>query len=407
MQNRPKEDSAFVKHADIKRVFGLEKNVFFMGVVSFLNDVSNQMIISSFPAFFTGFLKGSAASLGIVEGFADGMSQIMKIISGRISDKIQKRKVLIVAGYAIAVFIRPIYTLIKTPFGAFVLRSTDRFGKGVREAPRDALISLSSPKEELGKSFGYHRALDAAGSLLGPLVAFFMLRRMPENWNAIFITSFIIGLLALVSFVFVKEIGGIVKTVKNIRSDIMPKTEKKIMASFLFLAIGTIPVALILLKVKTIGLDISYIPLFYFIYYLSFTAFSLSAGKMADKIGEKRVIVIGYLFLAASYVIIAFNGIIPLIGGLVVMGLYSAATDGTTRAYVSKLSGAENRGAVIGMINGIIGIGLIVAGIIGGFFWQIIGPSMTLIIFAFIVLIAIFCFSKIKTPLALARQRNL
>src|SRR3989344_7381741 len=148
-----------------KRIFGLPRNIFFLGLTSFLNDFSSEMVFSVFPAFFTSVLKAGAGALGLVDGVAEASSNLFKIYSGHLSDRFQKRKPLVVSGYMLSVLTRPFYSLTSTVGGALGLRFLDRVGKGMRDAPRDAIITLSTPKEELGRSFGYHRAMDTTGAI--------------------------------------------------------------------------------------------------------------------------------------------------------------------------------------------------------------------------------------------------
>ena len=161
------------------RILRLPRNVFLLGLTSLFNDFSSEMVFSVFPAFFTSVLKAGAASLGLVDGVAEGLSNFFKMYSGDLSDKWQSRKPLIIGGYVLATLTRPFYIFFQTVGGALGLRVLDRVGKGFRDPPRDTLISLSSPKEELGRSFGYHRAMDTAGSILGPLLAYLILRLFP------------------------------------------------------------------------------------------------------------------------------------------------------------------------------------------------------------------------------------
>src|SRR3989344_3378426 len=198
-----------------KKILGLKKNVFILGLTSLFNDFSSEMVLSIFPAFFTSVLKSGAASLGLVEGIADATSNFIKIYSGNLSDKIQKRRIFIIWGYAISVLTRPFYIISSKVIGVLSLRVLDRVGKGLRDAPRDALISLSVPREEFGVSFGYHRAMDTVGCILGPLAAYFILRSFPQGFNLVFMVSFLGGLLALVTLFFVKETIGAVKS-KNL-----------------------------------------------------------------------------------------------------------------------------------------------------------------------------------------------
>jgi MFS family permease len=153
------------------RILGLPRNVFFLGLTSFFNDFSSEMVASVFPAFFISVLKTGAESLGLVEGVAEAASNFIKVYSGRWSDRIEKRKVFAIVGYTLSVFTRPFYVFAGSVGAVIGLRLTDRIGKGLRDPPRDALISLSTPKKEMGRSFGYHRAMDTLGAIVGPLVA--------------------------------------------------------------------------------------------------------------------------------------------------------------------------------------------------------------------------------------------
>jgi MFS family permease len=169
------------------------------------------MVASIFPAFFISVLKSGAESLGLVEGVADATSNLIKIYSGRWSDRLERRKVFAVVGYTLSVFTRPFYVLAGSVGAVMGLRLTDRIGKGLRDSPRDALISLSTPKEETGRSFGYHRAMDTAGAVVGPLVAYFVLLYNPTAFNSVFIVAFIVGLLAIVTLWLVQDIRQTLK----------------------------------------------------------------------------------------------------------------------------------------------------------------------------------------------------
>ncbi|OHA25049.1 MAG: hypothetical protein A3H57_00485 [Candidatus Taylorbacteria bacterium RIFCSPLOWO2_02_FULL_43_11] len=374
-----------------KRILGLNQNVFFMGMVSFFNDFSNEMILSVFPAFFAGVLKAGAASLGMVEGIADGASQFIKIFSGRYSDKIQKRKLPAVLGYALSVAVRPFYINASTLLGVLTPRVIDRVGKGLREAPRDSLISLSVQKEELGKSFGFHRAMDTVGGIAGPLTAYLILRYMPNNFNAVFLCAFVIGLLAIFSFVFIKEVKVVAQYVSNKNSRIpLPPHFFSSLLSFFILSLGTLPVALMLLRIADFGYDLSTIPLFYLIYSVSVSIFSIGAGNLADKIGDRKVLFLGYVILLFSYFALSFHGMVALVISFVLLGLFSAFTDGIQRAYISRISAPEARGTAIGFLNGASGLGFLFAGIVGGLIWQNLGPIYAILVSGLVILGGLF-----------------
>jgi MFS-type transporter involved in bile tolerance (Atg22 family) len=203
-----------IQEYNSKRIFGLPRNIFFLGITSFFNDFSSEMVFSIFPAFFTSVLRAGAASLGLVDGIAEGFSNFFKIYSGNLSDRFQKRKPLVVFGYVLAVLTRPFYIIAGTVGGALGLRVLDRVGKGFRDAPRDAIVSFSTPKGEMGRSFGFHRAMDKAGSIFGPLVAYIILKFFPMNFNAVFLTAFFVGLITIFTLIFITDVAINIKNKK-------------------------------------------------------------------------------------------------------------------------------------------------------------------------------------------------
>ncbi len=379
----------------MKRIFGIEKNIFILSVTSFFNDFSSEMVHSSFPAFFTTVLKSGAQSLGIVEGIADGLANFLKIYSGRMSDKINRRRLFIIIGYSMSVLTRPFYSLSGGIFSVASLRFIDRIGKGVREAPRDVLISKSAPHGEIGKSFGFHRAMDSIGGILGPFAAFLILLYFPSGFNIIFVSAFLVGILAIVSLFFVDDIKSVLSDPKEKISKALklPKAFKVYVIASFILSIGTIPVAVLLLKTTTLNLSAASIPLFYMVYSLSYSYFSVYAGKLSDMIGTSKVIVTGFLVLILGYVFIIFaNSILALVFTFLFLGIFPAMTDGVQRALVAKRIDDEKRGYAYGVLNSALGFGAMIAGIGGGYMWQNFGYTNTLIVDSLIILIGISVF---------------
>jgi MFS family permease len=366
-----------------KRIFGLEKNVFLLGVTSFFNDMSSEMVLSVLPAFFVSVLKTGAGALGLVEGAADAAANLLKIYSGKRSDKMAQRKIFAVVGYSISVATRPFYAFAGSVFDVGFLRVTDRMGKGLRDSPRDALISLSVDKSEVGWSFGYHRAMDSLGGVLGPFVAYLILSAYPGAFSSVFMVSFVIGVLAVLSLFWVKEVNGIFSATKQERhagGRLSPRIRDYIVSLFI-LSIGVLPVAVVLFKSLEIGFDVTTIPLFYMVYTLSYSAFSWPAGRLIDVIGSGRVIVMGYLMLIVCYTLLSITASMELlIAGLFVLGIFSAFTDGAQRAHISKHVGENHRGYAFGYLHAAMGFGALVAGILGGYLWENAGSSVALVV---------------------------
>lgn len=381
-----------------KKIFGLEKNIFVLGLTSFFNDFSNEIILSSFPAFFTSVLKSGAASLGLVEGIADGVSNILKIYSGRLSDKLAKRRLFIFLGYGLSVAVRPFYIFVSSVSGVLGLRMLDRVGKGVREAPRDVIISVSSPQNELGRSFGYHRTMDTIGGILGPLVAYVILTKWPNNWNLLFMTAFFLGIASFVTIFFVKEVftaknpeGGKIFSLNNFSKSSIGF--RYYLIAIFVLSVGSLPSAVLLLKTTSIGLVIASVPLFYMLYSLSYSSFSYFAGKTSDRIGITRVLAYGYLILIVSYVAIAISAsAFSLAVSFIIMGIFSACTDATQRSFIAHTVPEYDRGSAYGLYNASIGFGSMIAGIAGGYVWQVYGPSVALLGASVVVVVGLVFF---------------
>ncbi|MGZ5934686.1 MAG: MFS transporter [Rhizomicrobium sp.] len=366
-----------------ERILGLPRNIFLLGLTSLFNDFSSEMVYAVFPAFFTAVLGAGAASLGLVDGVAEAASNLFKIYSGNLSDRFQVRKPLVMAGYTLSVLTRPFYAIVFAVPGALGLRFLDRVGKGVRDAARDAIISLSTPKAELGRSFGYHRAMDTTGAILGPLVAYLILSHFPSHFNVVFFTAFGVGILAIMSLLFIKDVIVPVSAKQTRLAASLAGFSvsfKLYLVAIFVLSIGSLPVAVILLKTESIGLVIADIPLFYMVYNVSYAGFSMAAGKASDRIGARTVILVGYAVLLLSYFLLNIaHAIWPLVLGFLVLGLFPALTDGVQRAYASTLTSEDLRGSGLGWLNAASGFGALVAGIGGGYLWQAHGPGAALL----------------------------
>lgn len=385
-----------------ERIFGLPKNIFFLGLTSFFNDFSSEMVFSVFPAFFTSVLKAGAASLGVVDGIAEAASNLLKIYSGNLSDRFQKRKPFMVAGYTLATVTRPFYMFASTVGGVLGLRLADRVGKGLRDTPRDAVISLSTPREDLGRSFGYHRAMDKAGAILGPLGAFVLLSYFPMRFDIVFLTAFAIGIIAVMTLFFVRDVATFRATT---RIGIMASFEqlspqfKLFLFSMFILSIGSLPVTVMLLKTQSLGLVIADIPLFYMVYNISFSGLSFSAGRMSDRIGAKPTIILGYLFLVLSYAVLGLaQSLVTLLVGFLLLGIFPALTDGVQRSLAAQMTPEDVRGGGLGWLEASVGFGALFAGIGGGYLWQAHSPAIAFTFASVIVSVGLVLFAMSSRP---------
>lgn len=360
--------------------------MFFLGIVSMLNDFSNEMIQAIMPIFLTATLGAPIFVVGLIEGVADALASVLKIVFGWASDKWKMRKKIAVAGYILSVSTRPFFTIASNFWHIFFLRSLDRVGKGMRDAPRDALISESTESNTLGKSFGFHRMMDTFGGMMGPLLVFFLLPVFFGSYELIFLVAFAVGALAVLAFVFVEEHPRTEE--KNLT--IPPKMNISFLKNnrrfslFLFsifiFGLGTLPVALLLLRAPSIGIEVKYVPIFYFIYHVAFLTAAFPLGRLADSFGKRKIITIGFFAVLLSYVSLMFvQTFFGLVISFVLFGIYSAATDGVERALAARLVDEHSLAMGQGMLNAAVGLSALLAGGIGGLLWTYIGPQATFV----------------------------
>lgn len=388
---------------DERKTLGLRRNVFFLGLVSLFNDFSAEMVYAVMPAFLTAVLGAPPVFIGFMEGFVDAFASILKIISGWFSDKIGKRKIPAVIGYALSVSTRSFLAFVGTFWQVFGLRVVDRVGKGLRDAPRDALLSESVPPQELGKSFGYQRAMDTIGAILGPLVAVALLPLLNNDYRQLFLISAGVGILAVIAFVFVREIKkreeiipavpvALTFTLKNFNRDF-----KLFLSAIFVFGMGVMPVALVLLKSYDVGLPATVIPLMYLVYTVSFAVLAVPFGRMSDRVGERAVIVGGFGFAILAYAIFAFtNSLLGFMAALVALGAYSAMTDGVGRALTTKLVSPTQIATGQGFLQAAVGISSLIGGTAGGLIWTFWGATPAFIYGGVLMILGLLVFVRLN-----------
>jgi len=355
-------------------------NVIILGIASLLTDISTEMVYPLIPFFLTVKLGVGPAILGLIEGIAESLASFLKVFSGFFSDKLQKRKPLAILGYSTSTFGKLILYLSTSWVGILIARMIDRFGKGIRTAPRDALIADSTPKEKRGRAYGLHRAMDTLGAATGVLLAYFFLKANATNYSRIFLVSLVPALLGVAVLFLAREK---IITIWQQREKIKLQWKQLPMRLRLFLsvvfifALGNSSNQFLMLRAKSLGYTVTTILLLYLFYNLTYGVLSFPIGRLSDKIGRKKILVIGYLIYGLVYLGFAVIGkpsCLWLLFGI--YGFYSAFTEGIEKAYVSDIAPAELRGTLIGLHATLVGVGLLPASLIAGGLWQAFGAPV-------------------------------
>jgi MFS family permease len=371
----------YFNNTNKKKPSGL-RNVLALGLVSFFTDFSTEMVLGILPLFIVNNLGASRAILGAIEGSAELVSYAFRMVSGSLSDKVGKRKIFILAGYGLSTFSKPFFALSTGWLDAFAVRTSDRIGKGLRTAPRDALIADSVSESISGKAFGIHRTIDQMGAILGPITAFSLLQIM--DIRGIFFVSLIPGAIAvLILILFVKEIaikrGGHSKAATPIFSNIVTVMSNNkpfvllIIISGIF-SLGAFNFSFVLLKASELGVDNDLIPIVYAVINISHTAIGIPSGILADKIGKEKVLIIGYSIFAVSTMLMA--GISSAESSnyafvlAAIFGLYIGISETVQRAVVPRYVSSELRGTAFGVYNVVLGTSYFVSNVVFGFLWD-------------------------------------
>lgn len=366
-------------------IFGFSRNIFFTGITSFLTDTSVKMVYSVMPMFLMA-IGASKTSLALIEGIAESTASLIKALSGFWSDKIGKNKPFMIIGYGLSALILPLYFFVYAPVHVLILRFIERFGKGIRTAPRDSLIAGSVINGETGKSFGLQKAMDNSGAILGPLIAFGLLTLFSVNdkpdlidFKIIFLLAGIPAILAIFVILFgIKEAkkgkDGLFK--KFHFRDFSPKFYFFLAIIFVF-TLGNSTDALLMVKANEVGIKVAFIPLVYLITNLVSVVFAIPVGKLSDRIGKEKVLITGFLIYAVVYFGFGISGTIGAIVTLFAFyGFYSACTDGIQKAFISDLVDKNKKGTGLGIYNALLGITLLPASLIAGALYDKVNSSV-------------------------------
>ena len=346
-----------------------------LGCVSFLTDVASDMIYPLLPAFLAGVLGAGPAALGVVEGVAQATASLTQIVSGWWADRARRRKPLVVAGYTLAAIVRPLVSLATHWTQVVAIRFADRIGKGIRTAPRDALIADLVPAAERARAFGVQRAMDNAGAFVGPLLAAFLLRFVTGEVRTVFLIAAIPGFLGVALLV-----AGVpdarVEPRPAARAAALPLSGRfyALLAVFMVFTLANSTDAFLLLRARDCGVPVWHIPLLWAFFHAVKAVFGIPGGALADRVGRVPAIVLGWGIYAVSYLGFAYAVNATTMWALFALyALYYALTEGAERALVADLVPADARGRAYGFFHASLGVAALPASILFGLWWKYLG----------------------------------
>lgn len=361
----------------------LPQTVWVLGLVSFFMDVSSEMIHAILPLFLTVGLGASAAIVGVIEGVAEATASIVKVFSGYISDRIGRRKPLMLIGYGLGALSKPFFAIAQAPLTVFTARFADRIGKGIRGAPRDALIADVTEDSFRGRAYGLRQMLDTTGAFVGPLLAIALLAIFSNDMRAVFWFAVIPGVLSVLCVIFGVKDRAIPESEKSSKPPIKLTDLKRLDRAFWsVVAVGVVFMlarfseAFLVLKANQAGLPLALAPLVFIVMNVVYAAGAYPAGAWADRAPPAKILLWGIAALVTADMILAFAaGVAGAFAGIVLWGVHMALTQGLLAKLVAQHAPADLRGSAFGAFNLATGLAALGASVIAGLIWTVIGSA--------------------------------
>ena len=362
---------------------GFHPNVIALGLTSFFTDISTEMLVPVMPLFITATLGASVASLGLIEGIAECTASSLRLVAGRLSDRIGQRKPFLVAGYGLSGVCKTLMAFAASWPMMLGFRFGDRVGKALRNPPRDAIIADSTPDADLGRAFGLHRAMDTTGAALGPLVAWWLLGRWSalgaDGYRRIFLCSALpaaLAILVLLTMVHAPRLALVRRAAgAGGHAPLGSRFARFVTADVLF-QLGNSSMAFLLLRAQHSGFSAGGVALLYLAYNLCSAALSLPFGGLSDRVGRRPLLLTGYLLYALAYGVAAFS---PTRAGATVafltLAVHSAIIEGQSRSMIADVVPRERRATAFGVYHGAVGAALLPASLVAGVLWERVGPQ--------------------------------
>jgi len=365
----------------------IPRPVWFLGFTSLFTDAATEMIYPLLPVYLSRVLGASAVSLGIIEGVAEGVNSLLKVISGYWSDRVSRRRPIVIAGYALSSLARPFIAITRTWPQVLLIRALDRVGKGIRGAPRDVLLARFATPTTRGRIFGFHQAMDHTGAIVGPLLATVILFFAPERYRLLFALTAIPGAIAVALLFFVDE-GAAVES-GRVRTDELRTPEPRtttnrlparvvaLLGVLLVFGLGNSADAFLLLRLGDALGGATYVPLLWSAIHVVKASLSTWGGGLSDRFGRKQLIIAGWMIYALVYFGFALStGAAAFIAWFLFYGVYFAFAEGAEKALVADLTPSGRRGAAFGWYNAVTGIGALIASILFGELYEHFGASV-------------------------------
>ncbi|NLW21589.1 MAG: MFS transporter [Clostridiales bacterium] len=371
-------------------------NIIMLGLVSFFMDLSAEMVYPLIPLYLSAVFGSTPALVGVVEGIAESTASLLKVFSGYLTDKYQRKKPLAFLGYAAGLVYKVALLLSSSWTGVLAARVTDRLGKGIRTTPRDVMVSDSAEEGNLGGAFGVHKALDMLGAALGILLAYLLLRGLGGGSGAyrrIFLLSMVPAALSLMMFLFIKEKRVAREAKKRERfwkqARLLDRPLKLYLLIALLFTLGNSSNTFLLLRARAAGFDDVNVILLYFLYNLSASLLAIPFGRLSDRVGRKALLLGGYLVFSLVYFGFAFAKEAWLLVALFALyGLYTAMTAGVERALIAEISPPALKGTMLGLHATLVGVALLPASLVFGLLWTSFGPQVPFVFGASLALLS-------------------
>jgi MFS family permease len=386
--------------------WALPRPVWLLGWVSFFTDTATEMVYPLLPLFLTRTLGAGAMSLGIIEGVAEAANSVLKILSGRLTDKWGTPKPIVLVGYVLSSAMRPLIGLASSWTHVLTLRFADRLGKGIRGAPRDAMLATFASPEQRGRIYGFHRAMDHAGAVLGPLLATAFLYFYPENYRTLFALTIIPGIIVVILLLRLPNVRTTAPPQSvSARNSQLPTPNAppslklrgarlspelvKALAIILIFSLGNASDAFLLLRLTDLGIAAVWVPLLWSALHVVKVGSSVIGGELSDRFGRRAMIGLGWIVYALVYAGFGFFDTPALVIAVFLSyGLYFGFTEGVEKAWIADLADASERGTAFGYYNAVLGVGSLIASLLFGFIWTRVSPHAAFLTGSALALVA-------------------